>query len=29
MAIASMKCCWNRGSTAVSIFSTRRTTASI
>ena len=28
-AIASTKCCWKRGSTAVSIFSTRRTTPSI
>ena len=28
-AMASTKCCWKRGSTAVSIFSTRRTTASI
>ena len=28
-AIASTKCSWNRGSTAVSIFSTRRTTPSI
>ena len=29
IAIASTKCSWKRGSTAVSIFSTRRTTASI
>src|SRR5581483_6620987 len=29
MPIASMKCSWNRGSTAVSTFSTRRTTSSI
>ena len=27
--MASTKCCWNIGSTAVSIFSIRRTTASI
>ena len=29
IAIASTKCCWNLGSTAVSIFSMRRTTLSI